>query len=510
MFRETVVGRRRFVHRQRSRAGHLPGLGGAAGLQEDSSARTCASKSARPRASTSTMAVGALEETITVTAESPIVDVTSKEIGGNITSDTLVKLPSVNGNFVGFVGLLPGIVPSISTESFGSDFDRGQRPGSAQQQLHARRRQQQRRRHRAARRHAGADADRGDPGIPGHHRPVRRAVRPHLRRGRQRGHQVGHQPASRSVAFGFVQNGNLTTKDFFVRQTEGPRSRTRSYQRWGGTIGGPIVKDKIHFFGSLERFSIDRPNTINIPVAAGSQRHRSSPQDRVWNTIIRGDHQVNNNNTYSVRWLREQSPQVQPDHPAGTQVDAPAAAREESDVDQTLSISLNSVLSNTKVSTLRVTWTRENVTFANNCFNTNGRDLSQCPVTLALPGLHRPAGQHRAGAHQRRHPGRRDARLVPAGQARRSRHQVRRAVPVLGRLQHQPGQPERHLLVRPQQRRRSTPPIPSTYPGPPDDSRRRAEHVLREGALHLRLRAGQVAHHQATSRSTSACATTSR
>jgi hypothetical protein len=68
-----------------------------------------------------TMAVGALEETITVTTESPLVDVTSKEIGGNITSDTLVNLPSVNGNFVGFVGLLPGIVPSISTESFGSD-----------------------------------------------------------------------------------------------------------------------------------------------------------------------------------------------------------------------------------------------------------------------------------------------------------------------------------------------------------------------------------------------------
>ena len=65
--------------------------------------------------------VGGLEETVNVTAESPIVDLTSKEIGGNITSDTLVKLPSVNVNFVGFVGLLPGIVPSVSTESFGSD-----------------------------------------------------------------------------------------------------------------------------------------------------------------------------------------------------------------------------------------------------------------------------------------------------------------------------------------------------------------------------------------------------
>jgi hypothetical protein len=50
------------------------------------------------------------------------VDVTSKEIGGNITSETVVEWPSVNGNFTGFVGLLPGIVPSVSTESFGSDF----------------------------------------------------------------------------------------------------------------------------------------------------------------------------------------------------------------------------------------------------------------------------------------------------------------------------------------------------------------------------------------------------
>jgi hypothetical protein len=40
------------------------------------------------------------------------------------------------------------------------------------------------------------------------------------------------------------------------------------------------------------------------------------------------------------------------------------------------------VLSGTKVNTFRVTWTRENVTFANNCFNTNGRDMIQCPVTL--------------------------------------------------------------------------------------------------------------------------------
>ena len=58
---------------------------------------------------------------MTVTAETPLLDVTSKEIGGNITGRELLQLPSVNRNFIGFVGLLPGIVPNISTESFGSD-----------------------------------------------------------------------------------------------------------------------------------------------------------------------------------------------------------------------------------------------------------------------------------------------------------------------------------------------------------------------------------------------------
>src|SRR5262245_47921951 len=68
-----------------------------------------------------TLDVGGMEEVVTVSASTPLVDVTSKEIGGNIGTETLVNLPSVNGNFIGFVGLLPGIVPSISTESFGSD-----------------------------------------------------------------------------------------------------------------------------------------------------------------------------------------------------------------------------------------------------------------------------------------------------------------------------------------------------------------------------------------------------
>ncbi len=322
-----------------------------------------------------TLAVGGLEETVNVTAVSPIVDLTSKELGGNITSDTLVKLPSVNGNFIGFVGLLPGIVPSVSTESFGSDSIsvNGQDPrnnnymvdgGNNNDDVIGQRAGMQAR--------TPIEAIQEFQVITGQY---------DAQYGRTSGAVVNAVTKAgtnnfRGVAFGFLQNTDLTSQAFFAKQNNLPKPETK-YERWGGTYGGPIVKNKIHFFGSVERFSIDRPNAINIPARPelnGTQMTR----DRVWNTIIRGDHQINNSTTYSVRWLREQSPQVNQIIGAVT----PAAAREESDVDQTVSGNLNMVLSNTKVTTFRVTWTRENVAFANNCFNTNGRDLSQCPVTL--------------------------------------------------------------------------------------------------------------------------------
>ena len=326
------------------------------------------------------MEVGGLEETVSVTAESPIVDLTSKEIGGNITSETLVKLPSVNGNFVGFVGLLPGIVPSVSTESFGSDSIsvNGQDPRNNNYML---------------------DGGNNNDDVIGQ-RAGTQARTPieaiqefqvitgqyDAQYGRTSGAVVNAVTKSgtnnfRGVGFAFLQRSGLTENHFFAKQRNEPKPDTK-YDRWGGTLGGPIVRNRAHFFGSLERFSIDRPNAINIP-ARPEYNGTQQTQDRVWNTIIRGDHQLNNATSYSVRWLREASPQVNQIIATGNQAAAPAAAREESDVDQTVSANLNSVFSGTRVNTLRLTWTRENVTFANNCFNTNGRDMTKCPVTLS-------------------------------------------------------------------------------------------------------------------------------
>ena len=322
--------------------------------------------------------VGGIEQTVNVSAESPLIDVTSKEIGGNITSETLTQLPSVNGNFIGFIGLLPGIVPSISTESFGSDSVsvNGQDPrnnnysvdgGNNNDDVIGQRAGMQARTPIEAIQEFQVITNQFDAEF-----------------GRTAGAIVNAVTKAgsnfmRGSAFGYFQDGSLTEKDYFTAKDPNRRKADTQYQRYGGTVGGPLIQDKMHYFASVERFSIDRPNVINI-TARPDLNDTQSTRDRVWNTIIRGDHQVNRNNTYSVRWLREQSPQENQLIGSVT----PAAARSESDVDQTVATNFNTVLSNTKVNTLRVTWTRENVTFGNACYNENDRDLSKCPVTLAF------------------------------------------------------------------------------------------------------------------------------
>src|SRR5207302_11441291 len=52
---------------------------------------------------------GPLQEAVTVTAESPLVDTTSSKVGGNIGTDDLSELPAMNRNYFATVALVPGI-----------------------------------------------------------------------------------------------------------------------------------------------------------------------------------------------------------------------------------------------------------------------------------------------------------------------------------------------------------------------------------------------------------------
>ena len=280
------------------------------------------------------LAVGALEEVVSVSAESPLVDVTSKEVGGNITGNELVDLPSINRNFIGFIGLLPGIVPSISTESFGSDSIsvNGSDPRNNNYML---------------------DGGNNNDDVIGQRAgtQARTAIESvqefqvitnqyDAQFGRTTGAVINAVTKSgtnafRGSAFTFAQEADWTAKDYFAKERNLSKPDTKRVE-FGGTIGGPIVKDKAHFFFSLERVMIDRGAAIVIP-ARPDLNWSPTTQDRVWNTMVKFDHQMSANHTWGIRWLRELSPQQnQAIAPAvGIQV-ASGAIREEDDKDQTV------------------------------------------------------------------------------------------------------------------------------------------------------------------------------
>ena len=158
---------------------------------------TCGWISDERRRSTCNSASGGLTETVTITAETPLVDLTSKEIGGNVTNREVTMLPSVNGNFVGMVALLPGVIANISTESFGSDAvsANGMDSRNNNFMLDGANNNDDVIGQRAG--IAGADAARGGRRVPGRHQSVRRGVRPHDRRHHQRDQQAGHERLSR-------------------------------------------------------------------------------------------------------------------------------------------------------------------------------------------------------------------------------------------------------------------------------------------------------------------------
>jgi outer membrane receptor for ferrienterochelin and colicin len=318
--------------------------------------------------------MGAAAEEITVTAAAPMVDVTSKEVGGNITTKELTELPSVNRNFIGFIGLLPGVVPNISTESFGSDSVsvNGQDPrnnnylfdgGNNNDDVIGQRAGTQAR--------TPLDAVQEFQVITGQY---------DAEFGRTTGAVINAVTKQGTNEFkglmsGYLQQASLTEKDFLRKQSGQPKPDTKSVQ-YAGNLGGPIIQDKLHFFANVERVENDRPNPITI--AARPEIVEPVTQDRVWNTLARLDHQLNPSNSWFVRWLRESSPQL--NQIIGNVT--PAARREESDIDQTAVTQYDAVLGPTKLNTARLTWTQENVGFGNPGFNGNGRNQAALLPTL--------------------------------------------------------------------------------------------------------------------------------
>src|SRR3954462_11317463 len=251
------------------------------------------------------LTVGGLEETVRVTAESPLVDTTSAKVGGNISTQEIAELPAMNRNYFATVALLPGVQFSPSNQ-MGNDtiVAAGQSTQGNNVSVDGG--------------YNGDDALGTSSGAQ-----VRTPIEAvqefqvltsmyDAEFGRASGAIVNAITKSgtnnfKGVMFATTSPNALTAADYFVR-TKNLEKPTSVRRDWGGVLGGPIVKNKAQFFFSLEH-QVDNPNRTRVFPTRPSLNFAIAEDRTDWNTLIRVDHQINKNHTWAVRWLREWAPQ---------------------------------------------------------------------------------------------------------------------------------------------------------------------------------------------------------
>jgi len=160
----------------------------------------------------------------------------------------------------------------------------------------------------------------------------------------------------RGSAFAYLTNSAMTAQTFFAKLAGEGESETDKHE-WGGTFGGPILRNKIHFFGSFERYVIGTGLTNVFP----------SRPDLNWsekeglngrNFMGRIDHQINSNHTYTARYLTERQPNrnlLSGDRATLT------SGNYELDIDQTTSVAYNWVIGSRALNTVRASSESEDI-----------------------------------------------------------------------------------------------------------------------------------------------------
>jgi hypothetical protein len=324
-----------------------------------------------------TLQLGGLEETVTVAGQSPLVDTTSARVGGNIGTAEIAELPSMNRNYFAAVSLLPGVQFTPSTQ-MGNDTINAMGQSAQGNNVSV---------------DGGYNIDDALGATAG--AQVRTPVESiqefqvltsmyDAEWGRASGVIVNAVTKAGTNQFKgvvFLSNASnaLTSEDFLVKQNN-LQKPTVTKRDWGGVIGGPVVRNKAHFFFSLER-QVDNPTrtrVFNQPSLDFSIVEERSG----WNTLIRFDHQVNSAHTWAIRYLRESAPQF----PVVGARQTETSFQDETDLDETIVGTLTSVFGNSKVNTFRVARTWEHWWHGNACSRALGFEReglqSGCPPQL--------------------------------------------------------------------------------------------------------------------------------
>ena len=320
--------------------------------------------------------VGAREESVTVTAQSPLVDVTSAQVGGNVTTAEIANLPSGNRNYTSLVAILPAVVYNRASDGQSDSVTINSQPGTGVvYQLDG-----------------GSNNDDLRGGSAGAQaRPAIEAI--------QEFQVVTNQfdaeyaaaisgvvnavtkqgtNAYHGSAIGYFTNAAMTSRDILSQQQGGEKPDTRNIQ-YGATIGGPIIRDKMHYFFSYEKQDKDEGRSYSYATRPDLS-FTTVQVSRIQNYVGRLDHQLSPRHNYSVRLLWDHQPTV--DQPLGTSPTKDTLSQDK-DNDRIVNGTYNWVIGATKLYTVRGVWVHEKPVRGQQLYQETG-DFSQAPPSLIL------------------------------------------------------------------------------------------------------------------------------
>jgi outer membrane receptor protein involved in Fe transport len=253
------------------------------------------------------MQVAGVQEQVTVTAESPLVETKSSQIGGTLSSSEIEAVPSNFRNFTALTQLIPGITPNPAA----STFEGGQVVANgtpSQQNVYL------------------LDGMyNNDDRLGGSQGTQVRVVLDNISE-----YQVLSNSYSAEYGGGAGAIINMVTRggtnDFTGRvytyfrddalnarnallPADAPKPPERTLQSGFG-LGGPIVRNKAHFYFTLEHDSEQIAGFKKFPAAAAPLATDMLGEFTVDanNYFARGDLQLTNNHFVNVRWLLETAP----------------------------------------------------------------------------------------------------------------------------------------------------------------------------------------------------------
>jgi Carboxypeptidase regulatory-like domain/TonB dependent receptor len=338
-----------------------------------------------------TLQVGALEENLTVRAEAPQVDLTSAQVGGNVSPGEIANLPSGNGNFTGLIAILPGVVYNRASDGQSDNVTINGQPGTGVvYQLDG-----------------GSNNDDLRGGSAGAQtRPALEAIQEFQVVTNQFDAEFGAALSGvvnavtkqgsnsyRGSVIGYFTNAAMTSRDFFTEQNNREKPDVQN-MRYGATIGGPIVRDRMHYFFSYEKQDRDEGRPFNYETRP-DMSFTALQMTRMQNYMGRVDHQLNPSHSYSVRLLWDHQPTIDQPLADGTRGPTRDTLSQDKDNDWTVVGNYNWVIGATKLYNVRAAIVHEKPVRGQALYQETG-DWTMAPPSLQYQNFTAQADTARA------------------------------------------------------------------------------------------------------------------